>query len=149
MSPKETATRINQAGLAAEYVRMRIDYERSDILDREPLRKIGAALGVRYVFQPRLAFFNQTIYQRWEFPGLNVWVLQTRVSILRQSLQLWDTETGELLWASLGEGDLPGRRAISCPSVPSGGGTHYLGQHCLRSNIRKDGLPIHSDGRST
>ena len=104
VSPKETATRINQAGLAAEYVRMRIDYERSDILDREPLRKIGAALGARYVFQPRLAAFNQTIYRRWEFPGLNVRVLQTRVSILRQSLQLWDTETGELLWASLGEG---------------------------------------------
>ena len=83
---------------------MRTDYERSDILDREPLRKIGAALGARYVFQPRLASFNQTLYERWEFPGLNVKVLRTRVSILRMSLQLWDTETGELIWASVAEG---------------------------------------------
>jgi hypothetical protein len=103
VSSQETATRINQGGLAAEYARMRTDYERSDILDREPLRKIGVALGTRYVFQPRLAAFNQTLYDRWEFPGLNVKVVRTRVSILRLSLQLWDTETGELVWASLAE----------------------------------------------
>jgi len=103
VSPQETATRINQRGLAAEYTRMRIDYELGNILDREPLRKIGAALGARYVFQPRLAAFTQVLYDRWKIPGLEVQVVRIRSSILRLSLQLWDTETGELIWASTAE----------------------------------------------
>jgi hypothetical protein len=103
VSPQDAATRINQQGLAAEYTRMRTDYERSDILDRDALKKIGAALGTRYVFQPRLAAFAQTLYDRWEFPALNVKVLRTRSSLLRVSLQLWDAETGELIWASAAE----------------------------------------------
>ena len=32
--------------------------------------------------------------------------MQTRTSNLRMSLQLWDTETGELLWASRAEGTM-------------------------------------------
>jgi len=43
------------------------------------------------------------LYDRWEFPGVNVKVLRTRSSILRVSLQLWDTETGQLVWASAAE----------------------------------------------
>jgi hypothetical protein len=104
VSPQEAASRINRQGLASEYARMRMDYAQSNILDRNTLRKIGAALGVRYVFQPRLAAFTQTLYDRWEFPGLNIQVLRTRVSILRLALQLWDTETGDLVWASTAEG---------------------------------------------
>jgi hypothetical protein len=103
VSPQETATRINQRGLAAEYARMRMDYEQSNLLDREPLRKIGAAIGARYVFQPRLAAFTQTLYDRWKVPALEINVVRIRSSILRLSLQLWDTETGELIWASTAE----------------------------------------------
>ena len=103
VSTQETATRINQRGLAADYTRMRMDYEQSNILDREHLRKIGAALGVRYVFQPRLAAFSQTLYDRWKIPALEVQVVRIRSSILRLSLQLWDSETGELIWASTAE----------------------------------------------
>jgi len=103
VSPQETATRINQRGLAAEYTRMRMDYEQSNILDREPLRKIGSAIGARYVFQPRLAAFTQVLYDRWKVPGLELNVVRIRSSILRLSLQLWDTETGELIWASTAE----------------------------------------------
>lgn len=103
VSPRDAATRINQQGLTAEYSRMRTDYERSDILDRDSLKKIGVALGARYVFQPRLAAFTQVMYERWEFPGVNVKILRTRSSILRVSLQLWDSETGELIWTSAAE----------------------------------------------
>jgi hypothetical protein len=104
VSPQEAASRMNRQGLAAEYARMRMDYAQSNILDRDTLRKIGAALGVRYVFQPRLAAFTQTLYDRWEVPALQINVLRTRVSILRLALQLWDTETGDLVWASTAEG---------------------------------------------
>ena len=63
-------------------------------------------MGVRYVFQPRLAAFIQTMYDRWTFPGFGLLLVQVRTSNLRVSLQLWNTETGELLWASRAEGTM-------------------------------------------
>ncbi|SLM49027.1 protein of unknown function [Nitrospira japonica] len=102
--PLEAASRINRAGLTPEYTRMRMDYEQSNILDRDPLKKVGQALGVRYVLQPRLAAFTQTLYDRWKVPALEINVIRIRSSILRLSLQIWDTETGDLVWASTAEG---------------------------------------------
>jgi len=52
VSPQDAASRINRQGLASEYARMRVDYAQSNILDRNTLRKIGAALGVWLVVRP-------------------------------------------------------------------------------------------------
>ncbi|MET0516748.1 MAG: hypothetical protein ABW047_15630 [Nitrospiraceae bacterium] len=112
---QETATRINRQGLAAEYSRMRSDYELTSILDRDSLRKIAAAIGARYVFQPRLADFQQMMQDRWIFPAANVRVSQTRSSIMRLSLSMWDTETGELVWASMGEATMEGEAVSQDP----------------------------------
>jgi hypothetical protein len=103
VTPQETVARINSQGLAAEYTRMRLDYEESDIFDRDPLRKIAAATGARYAFQPRLAAFSQSMTDRWKVPGVDFRISQTRSSDIRLSLQLWDTETGKLVWASVAE----------------------------------------------
>ena len=88
----ETSSRISRKGLAPEFARMRNDYDQSSIFDADTLRKIGAAIDARYIFQPRLAAFSQTMIDRWMFPGLNVRLLQTRSSIMRISLQLWDAD---------------------------------------------------------
>ena len=106
VNQQQTISQINQQGLEPEYNQMRIDAEQSHILDRNPLKKVGVAIGARYVFQPRLASFTQTMYDRWTFPGFGVLVSQTRQSNLRMSVQLWDTKTGELLWASMAEGTM-------------------------------------------
>ncbi len=103
VSPQETMARINGQGLATEYTRMRLDYEESNILERDSLRKIGAAVGARYVFQPRLAAFTQSMTDRWQVPGFDLRISQTRSSDMRLALQLWDTETGELVWGSVAE----------------------------------------------
>ncbi len=103
MSPNELAKGINRHGLAGEYAKMRADFEISHILDGGTLRKIGSALGVRYVFQPHLAAFSQTMTDRWSFPPIDLRMMQTRSSIMRISLQLWDAETGEIVWASIAE----------------------------------------------
>ena len=103
VSEQETSTRINRAGLASKMTVMRNDYEQSNILDQEALRNLAAALGVRYIFQPRLAAFTQTMTDRWKFPALDVRLTQTRSSIMRLALQLWDAETGELVWTSVAE----------------------------------------------
>ncbi|WP_146216245.1 hypothetical protein [Nitrospira lenta] len=101
-----TLTGINTQGLGAEYIRMRADAEPSHLLDRDALRKIGKALGVRYIFQPRLATFTQAMTDRARFPGFNIRLMQTRSSTVRMSLQLWDVESGELMWSSVAEAAL-------------------------------------------
>jgi hypothetical protein len=106
ISPQRTISQINQQGLATEYTQMRVDAEQSHILNRETLKKLGTAVGARFVFQPRLAAFTQIMYDRWTFPAFGVVISQTRQSNLRMSVQLWDTETGELLWASMAEGTM-------------------------------------------
>jgi hypothetical protein len=103
LSPQELTKRINRAGLAGDYVKMRADYELSNILDGSSLRKIATAIGVRYAFQPHLAAFSQTMTDRVKFPGFDFRMAQTRSSIMRISLQLWDAETGEIVWASIAE----------------------------------------------
>ena len=104
--PQHSMSQINQQGLAAEYAQMRTDAEQSHILNRDSLRKIGEAIGARFVFQPRLAAFTQIMYDRWTFPAFGVVISQTRQCDLRISLQLWDAKTGELLWSSMAEGTM-------------------------------------------
>jgi hypothetical protein len=103
VTEQEALTRINMQGLGMDYVRMRSDAEQGYLLIRQPLAKIGAALGVQYIFQPRLAAFTQTMTERWKFPGLDLRLVETRSSLLRISLQLWEAESGELIWSSVAE----------------------------------------------
>ena len=100
---REAISLINEKGLAEEYNRMRSELELTHILNRDILRKIGEALNSRYVFQPRLAYFTQQMLDRWEVPGISVKFSRTRSATMRLSLQLWDSETGELLWSSTAE----------------------------------------------
>ncbi len=72
LTEQETLTRINTQGLGVEYIKMRGDADQSHLLDRHSLAKIGAALGVRYILQPRLAAFTQTMTERWQIPAFDI-----------------------------------------------------------------------------
>jgi len=98
---KDVFTRINTNGAADDYIRLRTDASRGHILSREPLQKVASAIGARYVFQPYVVAFSQSLTNRWSF--FDVRIMQTRSSIAKLSVQLWDAETGELLWASMAE----------------------------------------------
>lgn len=110
IAPVTMLSLINGKGLADEYTRMRTDALQSNILDRDSLQKLGKAIGVRYVFQPRLMAFTQLMTERWKFkfPGFDIRIVETRSSVMRVSLQLWDTETGSLRWATLSETTMQG-----------------------------------------
>jgi hypothetical protein len=110
-----TLTGINMHGLGIDYIRMRRDAEDTHLLERESLRNIGAALGVRYIFQPRLVSFTQTMTQRWKVPGVELRVVETRSSLMRISLQLWDSGTGELIWSSVAEAVLANEAVTQDP----------------------------------
>lgn len=113
VSPQETASRINQDGLAQEYAKMRTDYEQTNILEASTLRKLGEAAKARYAFQPRLGAFTQTMTNRWT--PMDLRIVQTRTSMLRLSLQLWDTHTGEPIWSSTAEAILSGEVVFQDP----------------------------------
>ena len=100
---QQTINLINRYGLAGEYARLRESGEQSHILDRELLQKIGKSIEARYVFQPRLAFILQTMTDRLNLPPFDILIMQTRAAHMRLSLQLWDTMSGELIWASAAE----------------------------------------------
>lgn len=100
----EALSRINRAGLAKEYTDMVAAYVQSGILDHAYLQRVGQAVGASYAFQPSMASFDQSMAGRFSFFGLRVF--QTRISMLRLSLQLWDTRTGSIVWEASGEATL-------------------------------------------
>jgi hypothetical protein len=50
--------------------------------------------------------FVQALTDRWVFPVFGVRLSQTRATTVRLALQLWDMDTGALLWASVAEGTM-------------------------------------------
>jgi hypothetical protein len=98
---QESGNLLNDRGLAADYGDLVSGFAHSGILERERLRRVGAALGSRYVLLPGVVEFDQTIIDRFEAIGVKV--VRSRVTTLRLWLQLWDTRTGHNLWEATGE----------------------------------------------
>lgn len=97
----EVLNRLTDRGVAVEYADLLAGYGRGGIPERDRLRRIGTALGSRYLLQPGLAEFSQSLFDKFEFSGLKI--VQTRISALRLWLQVWDTQTGHILSESTGE----------------------------------------------
>ena len=103
VTQQQVASLINRNGLANEYTRMRNEALQSHLLDGGALKKLGTAISTRYVFQPKLIEFMQIMKDRWEMPPIALKVSRIRSSFMRLSLQLWDMQTGELIWTSQAE----------------------------------------------
>jgi hypothetical protein len=101
ISTDETLNQLADKGLASEYADMRAGFARNGMLDRQRLRRIGLELGSRYVLLPGVAEFNEEILDKYEAAGLKL--LRNRVTTLRLWLQLWDSQTGHIVWESSGE----------------------------------------------
>jgi hypothetical protein len=97
----ETLNQLTDKGLAVEYADMRAGFARNGMLDRQRLRRIGLGLGSRYVLLPGVAQFNEEILDKFETAGIKL--LRNRVTTLRLWLQLWDSQTGHIVWESSGE----------------------------------------------
>lgn len=97
----QVVNQLNDKGLVADYTELLSTFARTGILERERLQGIGSALGVKFVLQPGIAEFSQSLIDRFEVAG---WKLaRVRVTTLRLWVQLWDAQTGQMLWASEGE----------------------------------------------
>jgi hypothetical protein len=97
----ETLSLLNEQGLARDYADLISGYASGGILERQRLRRIGSALASRYLMLPGLAEFDQTVIDKFE--GLGLKLVRTRLTTLRLWLQLWDAQTGQIVWESGGE----------------------------------------------
>jgi hypothetical protein len=98
---EETLNLLTDQGLATDYADLRVNFARNGMLDRQRLRRIGLGLGSRCVLLPGLAQFDESIIDKFEAGGIKL--LRNRVTTLRLWLQIWDSQTGHLVWESSGE----------------------------------------------
>jgi hypothetical protein len=97
----ETLNRLADNNLSVEYGELIAGFVRTGTLERERLKRIGAALGSRYVMQPGLAEFSQNLFDKFELWGIKI--VRTRIATVRLWLQIWEAPTGHLLWETTGE----------------------------------------------
>jgi hypothetical protein len=112
----ETLSLLNEQGLAQDYADLMSGYASSGILERQRLRRIGSAFASRYLMLPGLAEFHQTVIDKFEYLGLKI--LRNRLTTLRLWLQLWDAQTGQIVWESGGEVTAVTQLVVTKRTVP-------------------------------
>ncbi len=97
--PNKASSLVNEAGLAEDYAAMIEAYDKTHILYRDTLRKIGQAVGVRYFAIPILVRFDEGRKGRISFFGLRA--VETAWATARFQLQIWDAQSGWMVWEGL------------------------------------------------
>ena len=99
--PNLAANRINEAGLAEDYATMLTAYDKTNILYRDTLRKVGEVVGVRYFAMPVLVNFQED--QSTRINALGFRAAKTASATARFQLQIWDAQSGRIVWEGLSD----------------------------------------------
>ncbi len=94
--PNLSASRINQAGVAENYLAMLAAYDATGILDRSHLARVSEAVGARYFGMPTLVDFREGTNSRFSVFGLRLG--KTAWANARLRLQIWDARLGKVVW---------------------------------------------------
>ena len=94
--PNLSTSRINQAGVADDYLAMLADYDETGILDRSQLATVSEAVGARYFGMPTLVDFREGTTTRFSVFGLRLG--KTAWANARCRLQIWDARLGKIVW---------------------------------------------------
>jgi len=97
----EVLNSVNAADLDQQYKAMYRDYLQTGILDGDVLADVGRTSDVRYLAQLSLAGFSQGNRGRFSLFGFRM--LDTKQGNLRVFLQIWDAESGTVVWEGSGE----------------------------------------------
>ncbi|MGV8059817.1 MAG: hypothetical protein AB2L12_17625 [Smithellaceae bacterium] len=97
----ETINAVNKAGRADDYKRMYVDYRDTGVFNRDELKKVGIATGVRFVAQIKLMSFSEGSRER--LSGFGVRLIETKDAHIRLFFQIWDTENGYIVWEAVQE----------------------------------------------
>lgn len=104
---------INTKGFTTDYADMLKAYSSTGILDRDRLKKIGVAVGVRYFLQPRLVSFSQR--QSTRFSAFGLTIFKTHESEIKIYIEMWDAVTGDLIWVGVAETNMASEKFMSRP----------------------------------
>jgi hypothetical protein len=102
----QTANLINRANLSQDYTRMLKEHKISGILEMQILHRMREVLGVRYLILPHLIEYEQDTSTRISVFGVRF--MQTRSSTLRVMAQIWNSQSGEMVWEGSAEVTLAG-----------------------------------------
>jgi hypothetical protein len=102
----ETLTLINQAHLSREYTEMLRDYKVSGILQKEMLNRIHQVVNARYLILPTLLEYRRDTSTRISILGIRF--VETRSSTLRVFAQIWNAETGDIVWEGSSQATVAG-----------------------------------------
>ncbi|MBI5643727.1 MAG: hypothetical protein HY954_09675 [Deltaproteobacteria bacterium] len=109
----ESLSAINSGGYTADYAEMLKAYGTTGILDRDKLKKLGSALGVRYFLQPRLINFQQRQSTRFSVFGLTLF--KTHESDIKIYIEMWDAHTGNAVWIGVAETNMATEQFMTKP----------------------------------
>ncbi len=101
MTLAEALSKINTAGLDAQYKEMYDGYRESGLFNRELLKEIAETLETRYLAQLKLQGFMQGDKNRIQFFGVRL--VLTQEATLRLFLQIWDASDGTIAWEGVEE----------------------------------------------
>jgi hypothetical protein len=93
---------INSSALGSDLLQMYGEYQKTAVLRKDILSKVGRAVGARYVILPRLLRFQSETFDRATMLGISIF--RTRQSNVDIHAQIWDTTTGEAIWQGASEG---------------------------------------------
>ncbi len=96
MALPEMLSSINHSGLARDYAEMLEEYEDTGILEKEGLRRVAEAGGVRYLAKFNLSDFDHSSDKRLAIAGIRMF--DTWRANIRVHLEIWDSQTGEIAW---------------------------------------------------
>jgi hypothetical protein len=94
MTLADTLGAVNRAGLADSYRKMYDDSRETGLFERDVLKRIGGATGMRYLVHLKLLTFGQGSKERFGTLGLRI--VETKYAHLRLFLQVWDTTDGSI-----------------------------------------------------
>ncbi len=95
---------INKSALWSDVMQMYGEYQKTAVLRKDTLSRVGRAVDARYVILPRLLRFQSEIFDRATIFGVSF--LRTRQSSVDIHAQVWDTVTGEVVWEGAAEGSV-------------------------------------------
>ncbi len=93
---------INRSALWSDLMQMYNEYQKTAVLRKDILSKVGRAVDARYVILPRLLRFQSETFDRATMLGISIF--RTRQSNVDIHAQIWDTTTGEVIWQGASEG---------------------------------------------
>jgi hypothetical protein len=107
-----TISILNQANLVGEYEQAISSYHETGILDRELMRRLGEAVGVRYLLFIELHQFYTT--SQTEYDPLVGFRTDKRAKV-GVSAQVWDCSVSDVVWGGRGIAKSQGTVLSPCP----------------------------------